>query len=595
MLPEAILEKARLHFNAKMMGSALLCLDALKRSLLVNTEEQVIPFLNDEKWPDSESDTASFIADAGYMERSEAVEILACWRALLRDYFFSERHQERAAYDPVNLGSAFHQGKLYYPVQTLMREALFSEKGGKSVHEFIDVAVVRSDRKLLDVLIQDDDRGRSTGIVRLTDGTLLQKRPSASVHATWSWGSIQNYLNGQSGRRDISSLATEVHRHLRSRVWLPDDNDYWVLTCTAICSYVQAVFEAVPLILLNGKPGTGKSELGSAMTEVSCNAVMIGQTTPQGMMRLMDEARGLVVIDDLESIGVKGGGRDKFSEMVQVLKMSYKKASATRIVTNASKRTEIMNFFGVKIVSNTSGVDAILGSRMIHISTSNLPQSELVAFLAREGLTGDEQMALRDDLHTWAFEAADDINSLYLSMVGTSAQREEEIAAPLKVIAKAIGLSEAVHSVDKSLKDQKTKKLQFSQVDDAIKYTINQWLESGNTRFSLVELVLECRRIMKPVLMKADLDSIKSESIAKRCKKLNLITPYKGKITIAGYQARVLEIDTSSSEAGPTETNRQNDLSEFCKVCATCAYRTHNCDIMPHKNRTIRRAGRLSR
>lgn len=142
----------------------------------------------------------------------------------------------------------------------------------------------------------------------MTDGTRVEREPQFSHYATWRLGSIQAFIAATQSKspaphRSLRELLAEVIAHLRRSVWLPYEGDYTVLAVYAAMSFVYQVFDAIPLLIMRGEKGTGKSELGDALAKVSCNATVIGQGSPAGVVRLLSEARGLVVLDDLESVG----------------------------------------------------------------------------------------------------------------------------------------------------------------------------------------------------------------------------------------------------------------------------------------------------
>lgn len=147
-----------------------------------------------------------------------------------------------------------------------------------------------------------------------------------------------------------------------------------------IATYVQNIFESVPIIFLNGRAGSGKSQTGIVMSKLSCNGSVIGQVSAATAARHIDASRGFVVFDDLEGIASKGG-RDgtQFSDLVQALKVSYNKNTSEKIWTDVkTMKTERLNFFGIKLISNTQGSDDILSTRMLRIQTLIMPDSEKV-------------------------------------------------------------------------------------------------------------------------------------------------------------------------------------------------------------------------
>jgi hypothetical protein len=99
------------------------------------------------------------------------------------------------------------------------------------------------------------------------------------------------------------------------------------------------------------------------MKDVCANSALVGQGSAATIARLIDLSRGFVVLDDIESIGSNKADA-QFSELIQGLKLSYKKSTAAKIWTDIkTMKVEKLNFFGIKMINNTTGVDAILGSR----------------------------------------------------------------------------------------------------------------------------------------------------------------------------------------------------------------------------------------
>lgn len=305
--------------------------------------------------------------------------------------------------------------------------------------ERLETVVVRSDRTVHSAVLTPAPKGtrERERVMRLTDGTLIDREPQANKYGTWSWPSIKTYLDGKAKVRHLADILRDVAAHLRASVWMPNEEDYALLTLTVTVTYAQAIFDSVPLILLTGPAGSGKSEMGGAMARVCCNAYVCGQSSAASIARLIDESRGFVVLDDLEGIGGRGG---QFGEIVQALKLSYDKATAVKLWTDVkSMRTERLDFYGVKMINNTRGANEILGSRMLRIQARRIPEG------LREGFgdllpTDDVRLnALRDELHTWTFENARLIESTYRSRYPKTSDRVDEIAAPLHVMAAITG------------------------------------------------------------------------------------------------------------------------------------------------------------
>lgn len=272
----------------------------------------------------------------------------------------------RFAYQPVAIDGAFHNGHLYYTIQILNRGTDLLPDGGsggvvRSV-ERLETVVIRSDRTIHSAVMTTAPKGtkEKDRVMRLTDGTIIAGEPRPNKYGTWSWSSIREYLEGRSRARRLGEILRDVTDYLKASVWLPDEEDYALLTLVVPVTFAQAIFDSVPLIFLNGHAGSGKSEMGRAMARVCSNAYICGQSSPASIARFIDESRGFVVLDDLEVIGRRVG---QFGELVQALKLSYNKVTAVKLWTDVkTMRTELLNFYGVKMINNTQGTGIFWGA-----------------------------------------------------------------------------------------------------------------------------------------------------------------------------------------------------------------------------------------
>ena len=230
-------------------------------------------------------------------------------------------------YKPIDINNAYINGFMYYPVETFERKIRVDEYGNKHPLELRKTVIVRSDAVTLSAIKMQAPEGTpdSKRIVRLSDGTLIRSEPSVNEYATWEWASISAYINGKARIRDTKDIYTDIHSILQKTIWLPVKEDYVILALSVLTTYVQNIFDSVPILFLNGAAGTGKSQTGVAMANICCNGSVIGQVSAASAARHIDAARGFVVFDDLEGIASKGGKDGQFNELVQALKVSYNK------------------------------------------------------------------------------------------------------------------------------------------------------------------------------------------------------------------------------------------------------------------------------
>lgn len=461
----------------------------------------------------------------------------------------------------------------------------------------IETVVVRSDRTVHSVRQEPAPKGTlpDERVLRLTDGTLIESKPKASLYSTWSWTSIRAYCAGRSKTRDLGTILGEVNAYLRRSVWLPYEADYDLLTLLVPVTYAQAVFQSVPMILVVGPPGSGKSALGRAMALVSANASTVGQISAAGVARLIHETKGFVVMDDLESVGSRSGkDAPAFNELIQALKLSYNKDTSWKIWTDVSRgmRVERLNFFGVKMINNTTGRDNILGSRMLRIQTRKIPEalkSDLGNFeQANPGYLNQ----LRDELHTWTFENVALIDDTYKRLFPVPTDRATEIAAPLRVFAEVSGDARLVQGLDQALSARTDT---ISDPDDPVevmKEAMKRLVKEGYKEISTTHVVLEMK-----TLIDGNTDRHLTNEIAQwenpawvgrqlRTHDIISVNAQGTRQWLFGKSLRIYPIkDHFMVEVldGPNEVVpafAQRDPIDFCAGCAHCRYRNAGCPIM---------------
>ncbi len=506
----------------------------------------------------------------------------------------------RIPYEPVDINGAFHNGHLYCTVQTLNRvlaaEPGTSGSGPLEVLEKLETVVVRSDRTVHTAVWAKAPRGtrQQDRVLRLTDGTLIDREPRPNRYATWSWPSVKAFIDGKSRHRPLASLLRDVHEYLKASVWLPFEEDYSILTFVVPVTYAQAIFRSVPLVFLNGPAGTGKSQAGRALARVSANACVCGQSSAATIARFIDESRGLVVLDDLEVIGGRGG---EFGELVQALKLSYNKETATKLWTDVkTMRTERLNFFGVKLINNTRGADSILGSRMLRIQTARIPEHLRGRFEESRPADWRKVNELRDELHTWTFENVETINAEYRRLFPKDSDRSEEIVAPLKVFASLAGDVELSELLELALGRQAQGGDGQIEPTALLREALANLLRQGYRKVSVTHLSLEVRSLLIQkgmMIANAELpDWAKPEQVGRGLRVNRLIEPVPPeRRRVYGLNLRFYQVSETfvgetikmCKELGLAIESEVRQPTRFCDECATCRYQNCGCEIM--KNR----------
>src|SRR5438552_2274382 len=195
--------------------------------------------------------------------------------------------------------------------------AFLSRRGGSIWSRRQHTVVIRSDRTIhtAEEMPAPKDTPKSERVYRLIpDGALLRQAPVPSSDSTWRWQSARSYLREGLTSPPLAILLEQISAHLRASVWLPFQVDYALLACVAAATYCLQIFDAVPLILITGPKGTGKTELCSAISRVCANCPgPMGMISAGTVTRLADASHGTLILDDLDQLEAKCNERLNFS------------------------------------------------------------------------------------------------------------------------------------------------------------------------------------------------------------------------------------------------------------------------------------------
>jgi len=349
----------------------------------------------------------------------------------------------------ININGAFVGGYMYYPFrvrETRTESQWVTERDGTrhkqatKVHARI-TQVVRSDGIVLTPREMPAPAGtpEESRIVALEDGTIVSSIPNPEDYSTWRYRAIRQYIDEvQSGRpahRPLDEIVDDLMAYIKTLTWLPYKSDYALLAGYVVLSYVFNAFDAIPMILINGEKGSGKSTTAEGLADLSYNGHVLGAGSEKAMIRFVDQARGLVVLDDLEKVGRRSGSDvSEFSDVNQMLKVSYNKATGVKTVVDKHGNNQRLMFYGPKIITNISGLDPVNESRTYTIFCRPMP-AEVATSGQITGLNREISHELRQELHAWGMSNALAANTAYRKRMTSLGDRAKQIAAPLEVIA----------------------------------------------------------------------------------------------------------------------------------------------------------------
>lgn len=500
----------------------------------------------------------------------------------------------RFSHRPVDINSAYVDGHLYYPTEThVIRK---DEETGQLV-ERLETIVIRSDKTIHRAVYAPAPPGTPLHkrVLKLTDGTVIEKEPNASSHRSWDYESIRAYLEEKKQARSLKAIVAEILSVLKQSIWLPYEEDYVVLALTVPVTFLQVVFESVPLLLMNGPAGSGKSQTGNTMAKLCSNGVVIGQVSAASAARLIDETRGFVVLDDVESIAAKAGKDIQAGEFVQALKVSYNKHTAVKYWTDVkTMKTEKLDFFGVKLLSNTQGADSILGTRMIRIQTRKMPDGmkSNVKDFDHEDLA--KLRVLRNELHCWAFQHVADVDRVYRQVYENKTDRHAEISAPLRTMARLVGDQSISTQLETALARQhiNTTAIEDDPVE-TLKEAVRNLIKAGYEVVTLTHLKLEMSALLDAHYGQDLTNSIpewtRPEWLGRQLRSNDLVANedlgrkrfYGKNLRLVRFSEWVVEdvVATHDETGNPIYAKPNKEPEAFCQGCKACPYRAAGCEL----------------
>jgi 5S rRNA maturation endonuclease (ribonuclease M5) len=502
-------------------------------------------------------------------------------------------------YNPFDPNISFHNGMLHYPM--IMHLVGIDEESGEK-YEMQSVGVIRSDRKELTLRQSRLPKGvdRSKAILRLSDGSIISEEPRPNEYATWEYSAACEWMSGEYDIPSAESLYSRIKMHLASYVSLPEPADYTILTLAIMASYIQPIFDAVPYILLHGAKGSGKSELGEAIARVGANANQISAMSAATLSRETDKTGGIVILDDVEDIGNQGKTSAIRLNLEQYLKVGYKKSTGIRKLQEKTAsggfKTLHLNQFGIKVMGNTGGVlDEPLLQRMYVVKTKALQKDST---FKKVHLPPDVLHRLRQDLHAWSFEYVSELNSIYQAQYAHSTNREEEIAAPLLVIAAHTRSDEIKSELAEAMRIQDIRRINNESPETLLEEACRAIAAQGYQDVLVKHVQLEMKILIDPLEgrdSKFDIvDWDRLEWVTKTLQNMDIAEVKKNgstkqRMMLNGQKHSVLRFSNSFIEQARRSLVKpapaRTDARSFCmnQTCMNCPY-INECDMTKRNN-----------
>ena len=478
-------------------------------------------------------------------------------------------------------------GYYYYPFSVL--QFSIGVNGQRQITR--QTRLLRNDGRILGWDRVPSSKGTSD-VVAADDGTLLSRPPEVSDIATWSLDHILAYARAAStgGRngRPLADILRDMRKLFEECIWLPFREQLELLTFIVPVTYVQELFSAVPYLLIQGPKGSGKSELAHLLSWVSSNSTIIGCGSHAFTAAQIDQARGLIVLDDRETLAAN----DLDTDLLELLKVGYKRATGNRGIIAQNRKIIRQHVYGVKAITCVSGVEEIVGTRMLRIRTAPYSKSRATTPI-RRFQAADQETAhrLRQEMHMWTFQNVDAIRTAY-DRLPQSGSRWDEITAPLRTFAAICGDADLESKLNDALDAQGHREAAEMSADGVLGKVVEDLVRRGLTHeLSITHIRNELASKLSDSTIQApeliDPGAMRASWITRTLKTQGWL---KGGTAVrrARVRKKVLQRIWALEPARVTGivqklTDRPESLDalSFCKNCGDCEYRTV-CEIKKH-------------
>jgi hypothetical protein len=503
------------------------------------------------------------------------------------------------SYDEVDPNVLFHRGYYYWPFE---RPEWREDPELGRLEEF-QIRVLRSDGVILDIVSSKTITQFGRRIRRLSDGTPISRlpRPVSNAKSSLDWRTVNAYVEARTRGRmlptpPLAELLNKIRLHLKATIWLPDEENYALMALGAFTSYAQEIFQAVPLFFSHGPAGSGKTQLAAEVSSLGCNGRALGRTTLAGLMDTADRTRGLVCVDDLEEMAPsRGRNAGIINPLQQIIKQSYEKTGAHHTRIGEDGDLAERNFYGVKLINNTQGIDTITSTRMFTIHMRRRTEQALAEMLGLQEhkLTVLAKRRLRNQCHIWVFSNVDEINRVYQGLLPKCIERSDEISAPLRTLAEISGDETIKAHLEVAI--QRREGAVPAVEDAALLEAMDACIARGQTSVAAHQIINEVIRILgadwdctnrqeiqlwmqpKWVTEKMHIEGWIERKHASRPRVPHNESSVK-RLTAYEWNQKFLAERIAALKAVGKEIPSSPDANSFCLGCAKCEY-ADNCVI----------------
>jgi hypothetical protein len=209
------------------------------------------------------------------------------------------------------------------------------------------------------------------------------------------------------------------------------------LALWVVMSYCYPAFAAVPYLYLAGPAGSGKTRTMDLLGRLVFRPMWTSNTTAANIFRTLHARGGVLLLDEAERL--RDDRSPDVGEIRSVLLSGYRRGGRATRLEPCGESFRSVNFdcYDPKLLACIRGLPPALSSRCISVRLTRAAAGSPRAARSMDHSPDDEQ-AVRDLLHCWALEHA---NELFHVDAPTSSlsNRDAELWEPLLKVAAMTG------------------------------------------------------------------------------------------------------------------------------------------------------------
>jgi len=178
-----------------------------------------------------------------------------------------------------------------------------------------------------------------------------------------TWGGVKEYLDGRCTVSQLE-LFSKILAEYRNYIEFPDEREYFLHALWDVGTYFYTLFNSYPYLYLGGIKRCGKSKVLTLHSCLAFNAFFSNNMSTSSIYRLIQNARGTLLIDETEKLS----NPDRALEFRSIVLSGYKKGAVVYRIEKTKKEVlvpEAFDVYGPKALANIQGLEDILEDRCI--------------------------------------------------------------------------------------------------------------------------------------------------------------------------------------------------------------------------------------